>query len=253
MAADHSPDRWRHYVSRFHDDNAGITSEVLGPAVDHSGQNPYQWLASALLPRDRVLYLGGGNGGVYGPEPGFLTAADINRAEVEAAIDWLPNGVVADATALPYADEAFDAVAMSMSLMLVQPLAAALAEVSRVMKPGGRLVATVPASGPLSLSDVIRYGRLLLKLRTAKLSYPNDMALAEAPPVMAEHGLEIISDQARRFALPLDNRGGRRLVESLYLPGVADERRTDAAADAQHWRGEVGIPIRRIVAIRKNS
>lgn len=253
MAADHSFSRWRHYVSHFHNENAGITSEVLGPAKDDQGQNPYQWLASALLPRDQVLYLGGGNGGAYGPEPAFLTAADRSLAEVQAAIDCLPNGVVADATALPYADEAFDVVAMSMSLMLVQPLTEALAEATRVLRPGGRLIATVPASGPLSTTDALRYGQLLLKLRITRLKYPNDTALAEPAPVVAKHHLEVISDQSRRFALPLTEQGGRRLVESLYLPDVTDERRTGAGDHAERWRGEIGIPIRRIVATRKTA
>jgi demethylmenaquinone methyltransferase/2-methoxy-6-polyprenyl-1,4-benzoquinol methylase len=48
--------------------------------------------------------------------------------------------VVGDATALPFADESFDAVTMSFGLRNVVDTAGALEELLRVTKPGGRLV-----------------------------------------------------------------------------------------------------------------
>lgn len=48
--------------------------------------------------------------------------------------------VAADATALPFADAAFDAVTMSYGLRNVRDYPAALAEFARVTRPGGRLV-----------------------------------------------------------------------------------------------------------------
>jgi demethylmenaquinone methyltransferase / 2-methoxy-6-polyprenyl-1,4-benzoquinol methylase len=48
--------------------------------------------------------------------------------------------VAGDAVALPFADNSFDAVTISFGLRNVQDVAAALTELLRVTKPGGRLV-----------------------------------------------------------------------------------------------------------------
>lgn len=48
--------------------------------------------------------------------------------------------VAADALALPFADQAFDAVTISFGLRNIADVPAALAEFARVTKPGGRLV-----------------------------------------------------------------------------------------------------------------
>ncbi len=48
--------------------------------------------------------------------------------------------VAGDATSLPFADDAFDAVTMSFGLRNVVDVDGALAELHRVTKPGGRLV-----------------------------------------------------------------------------------------------------------------
>lgn len=68
-----------------------------------------------------------------------------------------------DASLLPLRDDSVDAVVMSMALMLV-PLVDTLAEVARVLRPGGVFVATVPTGGPLPSRDWLRYARLCLAL-----------------------------------------------------------------------------------------
>jgi len=52
--------------------------------------------------------------------------------------------VAADSTGLPFADETFDAVLLSEVLEHVPDEALALAEILRVLKPGGRLAVSVP-------------------------------------------------------------------------------------------------------------
>ena len=60
--------------------------------------------------------------------------------------------VAADALRLPFADGAFDAVTVSFGLRNMTDTVAALAELRRVVRPGGRLVVcefSTPVSGPL--------------------------------------------------------------------------------------------------------
>jgi SAM-dependent methyltransferase len=54
----------------------------------------------------------------------------------------------ADATRLPFADDAFDVVITSEVLEHIQDDVAAIAEMVRVLKPGGHFAATVPAWFP---------------------------------------------------------------------------------------------------------
>lgn len=65
---------------------------------------------------------------------------------------------VQDATALPYAPETFDAVIISNALHIMPEPEKALAEIRRVLKPGGILIApTFTAAGSLS-------GRMRIRL-----------------------------------------------------------------------------------------
>ncbi|MBW3603225.1 MAG: hypothetical protein KY434_11090 [Actinobacteria bacterium] len=52
---------WRTYLDRFHQERAGVTEKLLGRAVDASGANPYDWLASAVSERGRVVDLACGS------------------------------------------------------------------------------------------------------------------------------------------------------------------------------------------------
>jgi malonyl-CoA O-methyltransferase len=60
--------------------------------------------------------------------------------------------VLADARALPFEPASFDLVFTSLMLQWVQPLDAALAEIRRVLKPGGLLLAS--SFGPLTLMEL---------------------------------------------------------------------------------------------------
>lgn len=65
----------------------------------------------------------------------------------------------AGAEALPLADRSADVVLAGMSLMFVPDRATAAREIARVLRPGGRLVATFP-TGP-DTSDLVRFQRIL--------------------------------------------------------------------------------------------
>lgn len=67
--------------------------------------------------------------------PGMIAEGRRRHGDVERV-----SFVQADATALPFEDEQFDAVTISFGLRNVQDTDAALCEMLRVTKPGGRLV-----------------------------------------------------------------------------------------------------------------
>jgi demethylmenaquinone methyltransferase/2-methoxy-6-polyprenyl-1,4-benzoquinol methylase len=71
-----------------------------------------------------------------------VTAADFSAGMIEVGRKKHPNitFVEADAMALPFGDAEFDAVTISFGLRNIEDPKKALAEMYRVLKPGGRLV-----------------------------------------------------------------------------------------------------------------
>ncbi len=107
---------------------------------------------SGIRKGDRVLDLAGGTGDiaallkpVVGKE-GEIVVGDINAAMLDVGRDRLTDrGIVAgiewaqvDAEHLPFADASFDAVTMAFGLRNVTDKDQALADICRVLKPGGR-------------------------------------------------------------------------------------------------------------------
>ena len=113
------------------------------------------------------------------------------------------------------------------------------------------LTLTVPTTTPLVPRDRVRYARLFAALRVTRIGYPNTGALGHPGSVFAAHGLTVRDDTRRRFSYPLrDADAGRTLVRSLYLPDVDETRVNAAVRVARRWRGEIGIPLWRIVCER---
>lgn len=104
--------------------------------------------------------------------------------------------VAGDATRLPYADDSFDAVTISYGLRNVEDTAAALAEMLRVARPGGRVVicefstpiwrpfrrvyrdyllGAIPAMAKLASSNSDAYDYLAESI----LAWPDQQALAD--------------------------------------------------------------------------
>lgn len=103
----------------------------------------------------------------------LLLGVDVSVRMLEAARDrqgtagWAPRLACADGFALPLRDGALDAVTVAFGVRNLRPRAAALAELARVLRPGGALSvleATAPAPGPLRplLAFYVRHGIPLL-------------------------------------------------------------------------------------------
>jgi len=109
---------------------------------------------AAVQPGENVLDVAGGTGDLaagfaprVGPE-GRVMLTDINESMLEVGRDRLANrGIVgnvdfavADAEALPFEDASFDCVTIGFGLRNVTDKAKALSEMTRVAKPGGRVL-----------------------------------------------------------------------------------------------------------------
>jgi len=111
--------------------------------------------AAGIAAGDHVLDLACGTGVVtrrlaarVGPA-GRVCGSDLNPAMLAVAGEIGPAGVEwsqAPADALPYPDSSFDAVVCQQSLQFFPDKVAALGEVSRVLRPTGRLAATIWAA-----------------------------------------------------------------------------------------------------------
>ena len=121
-----------------------LANDVLSLGQDRAWR---KLVLEAVDPRpgDRVLDLAAGTGTSSEPfaaAGAFVVPTDISLGMLvvgKRRSPWLPF-VAGDGLQLPYADGSFDAVTISFGLRNVSDTVAALAELRRVTKPGGRLV-----------------------------------------------------------------------------------------------------------------
>lgn len=200
----------------------------------------------ALAPRsgERLLDVGAG--------PGFLAAAAADRigpsgyvcgvdvsapllayARERAGVPWLEfrHG---DATALPFADGAFDAAVSMQVLEYVPEVDAALAEIARVLRPGGRalVVDTDLDSLVWHVQDRARADRVLA-------------AWAEHCP--HPHLPRTLSGRLARAGLDVEASWAMPILNAAFHPNTFSNRIIDliaafvvgrrgvSAADAQAW------------------
>jgi demethylmenaquinone methyltransferase/2-methoxy-6-polyprenyl-1,4-benzoquinol methylase len=157
--------------------------------------------ALAVGPGDRVLDLAAGTGASSVPIEGLgarAVACDFSLGMLEVGRSRHPqlDFVAGDALHLPFTDNAFDAVTISFGLRNVADIDAALQEMARVTRPGGRIVVletSAPLRQPLRAGHSVYVDRVLPRL--ARLVASNGEAyeyLAEsvgewpAPAALAE-------------------------------------------------------------------
>ncbi|WP_457423728.1 bifunctional demethylmenaquinone methyltransferase/2-methoxy-6-polyprenyl-1,4-benzoquinol methylase UbiE [Roseateles sp. P5_E7] len=118
----------------------------------HRAWKAYTVQVANLKPGERVLDIAGGTGDLARAfarkvgESGVVVHTDINEAMLRQGRDrLLDEGLIlptslADAEKLPFKSESFDLVAVAFGLRNMTHKDLALAEMCRVLKPGGRLL-----------------------------------------------------------------------------------------------------------------
>jgi SAM-dependent methyltransferase len=127
-------------------DAAEVYERCFVPAI-FGRWAPQVAAAARIAAGDRVLDVGCGTGVLARAAAdrvaadGQVTGLDLNEGMLAVArrlrpkIDWRQG----DATSLPFADESFDVVVSQFALMYFPDRTAALKEMVRVLRPGGRL------------------------------------------------------------------------------------------------------------------
>jgi SAM-dependent methyltransferase len=185
-----------------------------------------------------------------------VVGVDLSPDELALAAERGPGPWVrADALRLPFRDGAVDVVTSSMGLVVVTPLDQVLAEVARVLRPGGVLAAIAPAVRPLGPRDLRVLTRITARLRT-KPSFPGPVELAGFHKTLDGAGLTRVEDKRERYHFTVRSREDAELMLSaLYLPDTRKSR-VEAAVEyledrlRRHESVDVAIPMRRVVAIK---
>jgi demethylmenaquinone methyltransferase/2-methoxy-6-polyprenyl-1,4-benzoquinol methylase len=118
----------------------------------HRAWKAYAVAVAHLKPGDKVLDLAGGTGDLaraFAPRvgaQGLVVHTDINEAMLQRGRDRLLDEglalptVICDAEQLPWRSESFDLVSVAFGLRNMTHKDVALAEMQRVLKPGGKLL-----------------------------------------------------------------------------------------------------------------
>ena len=185
-------------------------------------------------PSDLVLDVAGGTGHVaraYAEHALCATVLDLTREmlavgkrEVDAA--GVRNVIfqLGEADAMPFLDGSFDLVVSRFAVHHFADPAAALAEMARVCRPGGRVAIFDMVVAVPELADEYNH-----RERLRDPSHTRALTAEELNAAMRVAGLEIAHLLERDQALPLD----RWLAQSQALDDVGSQLRTELEAELE--------------------
>jgi len=133
-------------VRRTYDESAGSYDSKIRFPERLLFRGGREWVCSQARGEVLEIAIGTGRNLPFYPKEVHLTGVDLSQAMLDVARGRAQElGVEADlrtaeAQALPFPEGAFDTVVMTLSLCTIPDDYAAVAEASRVLKPGGRLL-----------------------------------------------------------------------------------------------------------------
>jgi ubiquinone/menaquinone biosynthesis C-methylase UbiE len=151
-----------------------------------------EWVCSQAQGEVLEVAIGTGRNLAHYPKGVSLTGIDLSPAMLEVAHDRARKlGIeahlrVGDATALPFPEESFDTVVMTLSLCTIPDEQAAIAQSSRVLRSGGRLVLLEHVRSSVLPVRVVQ--RVLDPLF---VRFEGDHLLREPLEYLEEHGLRV--------------------------------------------------------------
>lgn len=255
---DPSPSRWRSYRAVDGADDPGSLSVQLEriasiPAVAAEKQRSLELLG--LGPGGRVLDVGCGNGaelerlativGSGGRVVGLdRSTALIGAAEARGLGRLAPVELLAaDATSLPFPDGEFDACRADRTLQHLDRPEAALAEMARVTRSGGRVVVTESRWGLVAPGlDRAVTARVLegMASEAERQSWLGHRLASMLEPV----GLTDVEAISADFTLDeIDQLNG--FINLDWLAGAAVKAGTVSRAEAERWRGRLSELVAR--------
>jgi len=204
---DYNDPMWREWEKTYLAFYESTQKVSIGDKVNHAG---YQIMGDVKLAGKKVLEIGPGDIRhlPYWPEPPQeYVIADIQQTMLDRSAEILqkrniPHRMVLlnrEESALPFANEEFDAVVSFYSFEHIYPLAPFIAEINRVLNNKGFLIGAMPAEGGLAWGG----GRLLtsrcwLKKNTG---IDPDKLICWEHPNFADHILQTLDRYFTRKAL----------------------------------------------------
>jgi ubiquinone/menaquinone biosynthesis C-methylase UbiE len=143
------------FIARQASCPAGPVGQVIASIMVHETAETNAATIAALAPdpTDHVLDVGCGSGlsvemlaplvtqgSITGIDPSSLMAERARKRNYHAIAGERALIVTATVEAMPFENETFDAVMSVHTVYFISDLAAAMAEIARVLRPGGRLV-----------------------------------------------------------------------------------------------------------------
>jgi SAM-dependent methyltransferase len=200
MAASAEPPRARPAAPLLADRVWANEREVRGPAPE-----PLAGFVRSLGPAEQALDLGCGDGRLTVElRTAELTAADVSLVALKRARKRLPGATMVllePGRRLPFEEETFDLVVCADTIQEVQDVPQIVADVKRVLAPGGTVAVTVPAHGRGTAVKVIARGfDSRFDPRDSALRFFTRRSLGDLLDLAGFHGIEIGRERGQLLA-----------------------------------------------------
>lgn len=234
----------------------GATERLLERAKggDHT---PYEWLQRAVAPgADRVVDLMCGTGTLavrLVREGRTVVGVSDNYDELHIAQQRGPaTWVQSKLGNLPFPDASVAVVVSSLGLGLVNDRKKLLAEIARVLRPGGVFAGLSPSIRPLSIQDLPVSSKVAAMLRKAP-KVPGSSEF-RAKKALAEVGMTKMEDARARYQFQVTDLNDAEMLLAGLRHDLKMEREEavveSLASRAAESPYTVPLQMRRIVAIK---